>query len=353
MDIKQAKIALDTIIRKARIHLYKPIQIAEILYHHRTLPGTIDLLNLEDYRNTSKKWRDDISRVLLGRPCTSSARFQDDLFNDNAIPPQVLNILGQENVRTNGAIEAYIYKHFTNKYTQLTNALNYCLNATKENFNVFHFINSFRNEAGLKRSIDKVYEIIVYALFSTLVSALEFKIEIFFNKENQDLLTEFSDFAKMIMCLDIDNDKNIQNAQIFRVGITNAADKGLDMYSNWGPAFQIKHLSLDVDLAHEIIDSIPSNKIIIVCKDAEEKCILSILNQIGWRNRIQSIVTETNLIEWYEKALRGKYANLLGDDLLSCLCSEIPNEFPSLSEIPDILRKRKYDEIHNTFWKID
>ena len=36
----------------------------------------------------------------------------------------------------------------------------------------------FWAEAGLKRSIDKVYEKIVYALFSTLIDTLELKVEI-------------------------------------------------------------------------------------------------------------------------------------------------------------------------------
>ena len=33
--IQEAKKALDVIIQKSRAHLYKPIQIAEILYHDR------------------------------------------------------------------------------------------------------------------------------------------------------------------------------------------------------------------------------------------------------------------------------------------------------------------------------
>ncbi len=32
---EEAKSALDTLIKKSRVHWYKPIQIAEILYHHR------------------------------------------------------------------------------------------------------------------------------------------------------------------------------------------------------------------------------------------------------------------------------------------------------------------------------
>ena len=34
-----AKQVLDTVIRKSRVHLYKPIQVAKILFHHRTERG--------------------------------------------------------------------------------------------------------------------------------------------------------------------------------------------------------------------------------------------------------------------------------------------------------------------------
>lgn len=32
---EQAKAALDNVIKKSRVHLYKPIQVAEILYRDR------------------------------------------------------------------------------------------------------------------------------------------------------------------------------------------------------------------------------------------------------------------------------------------------------------------------------
>ena len=108
ITLEAAKKALDTVIEKGRVHLYKPIQVAEILYRDRVYKD-IDLSKLEDYRTQSKKWRDEITMPLLGRKCTSSARFQDDLFNDNATPPSVLVVLGKENRRTKGAVEAYIY----------------------------------------------------------------------------------------------------------------------------------------------------------------------------------------------------------------------------------------------------
>ena len=358
-DITIAKAALDKLIKDARAHLYRPIQIAEILYRNRMSPDTINLLNLDNYRTQSNKWRDDMCQILVGRKSNSSANYHKDLFS-TLMPPEKLKILGDENIKTNGAVEAYVYSRFVKKRSQLASALDYCLTANKENFDVAKLINSFTTEAGLKRSIDKIYEIIVYALFSTLVSALELKIELSINQSKGPLLFEFADFAKMVMCLDTGmlrrgdicgyNVKNTQNAKVFRVGVTNAADRGLDMYSNWGPAIQIKHLSLNEELAEGIVEGVSSDKIVIVCKEAEERFIISLLNQIGWRNRIQSIVTEKNLIDWYEKALRGNYAEMIGDELLNCLCSEISNEFPSLEETPEILKGRGYDEIHDEFW---
>lgn len=152
---EDAKNALDRVIQKSRVHLYKPIQIAEILYRDRTV-GDIDLLDLNTYRSKSKKWRDDVCIELLGRVCTSSAKFQDNLFDDNAIPPLMLDVLGKENRRTNGAVESYIYRLFSKKHSQLEEALNYCLNATVDSFDVKIFIDSFWNEPGLRRSLDKI-----------------------------------------------------------------------------------------------------------------------------------------------------------------------------------------------------
>ena len=332
------------------MHLYKPIQVAEILYHARINLSSIDLANLEDYRNKSKKWRDEVCKVLLGRTSTSSARYQDDLFNDNAIPPKIMVELGKENERTGGAVEAYIYSHFTKRYTRLSDALNYALKSSSESFDLKTFIDGFRHERGLRRSIDKIYEIVVYALFTTIVTALELKVEISIDVDKEKVLAEFADFAEFVMCLDANNMKKVQNAKVYRVGVTNAADRGLDMYSNWGPAIQIKHLTLSEEMAEGIVGSVSSDKIVIVCKDAEEKIILSILNQMGWSNRIQSIVTESNLQSWYEKALRGTYAKELSIELLSCLCGEIENEFPSVNEMPAIIKNRNYNDILDDFW---
>lgn len=62
------------------------------------------------------------------------------------------------------------------------------------------------------------------------------------------------------------------------------------------------------------------------------------------------MVTESDLISWYEKALRGKYAADIGSALISTLCTEIIQEFPSIDDIPDAIKARNYENISDPFW---
>lgn len=233
MDIKKAKEKLDAVIQKSRVHLYKPIQIAEILYRDR-IEQDIDLLKLETYRILSKQWRDVICIQFLGRISTSSAKFQDNLFEANAIPPEILSLLGEENKKNNGVVEAYIYKLFEDKHSQLNNALTYCTNSSKEDFDLRYFLDQFWYQAGLKRSLDKIFEIVVYALFEILITAANVKIDIYYNPDKKSLLNEFSAFTRKVLDLDIEKNRQTLDAHFYRVGVTNAADRGLDMLANFG-----------------------------------------------------------------------------------------------------------------------
>lgn len=353
MNIKDAKQSLDKVIDKARIHLYKPIQIAEILYRDR-VEKDINLNDLSTYRTISKKWRDIISLKFLGRTSTSSARYQDDIFNENAVPPSVLVMLGKENRSKNGIVEAYIYKKFEQRLSQMSTGIDYCSKHDKLSFKLDEFLSLFWNEPGLRRSIDKIYEIVVYSLFSALVEVLEVSVEVSLNHAKTDILKEFEDFAKRVIQLSTKQTSLKLKARINRVGVTNAADRGLDMWANFGLAIQIKHLSLTEELAENIVSSVSADRIVIVCKDTEQKVIVSLLTQMGWKSKIQSIVTETDLLNWYEKALRGKYAKNIGDKVLKKLIDEIIVEFPVTDndEFFKFRKNRGYDKLNDKNWTV-
>ena len=351
MNIKEAKQSLDKVIDKARVHLYKPIQVAEILYRDR-IEKDINLAELQTYRNVSKRWRDIVCVKFLGRTSTSSARYQDDIFNDNAIPPNVLVALGKENIAKGGIVEAYIYQKFLQRFSQMSTGLNYCTSHDKTNFELREFLAMFWREPGLKRSIDKIYEIIVYSLFSALVEALEVSVEVSMNPAKTDILKEFEDFARNVIQLSPTNTSVKLKARINRVGVTNAADRGLDMWANFGLAIQIKHLSLTEELAENIVSSVSADRIVIVCKDTEQKIIVSLLTQIGWKSKIQSIITETDLLNWYEKALRGKFSENIGDIVLKNITEEIAVEFPATNttEFAEFYKHRGYDILKDDNW---
>ena len=142
---------------------------------------------------------------------TSSAKFQDNLFEENAIPPQTLETLAIENQKT-GVVEAYIYKAFEEKHLQLENALNYCLKSNRDTFDVKEFLGQFWNQPGLKRSLDKIFEIVVYSLFEVLTKAIEVKVDIYYDNKNLNILNEFSSFAEKVLNLDAKNNKKTLDA---------------------------------------------------------------------------------------------------------------------------------------------
>ncbi len=183
------KQALDTVIRKSRVHLYKPIQIAEILYHHR-IEKDLDLNDLESYRNVSKRWRDEVSNLLVGRRSTSSQKFQDNIFEANAMPPALMVALGNENKAGKGFIEAYIYKALEARLSSVRDVEKYIKTSTPDAFSLKELVAFFQTTPGLRRSIDKMYEILVYALFATLVRALKAEVTLEIGNKDAEILKD-------------------------------------------------------------------------------------------------------------------------------------------------------------------
>lgn len=354
-DLTSAKEKLDSLIHKQRIALYKPIQIAEILYRVRI--GELSVLdvrrNLEKYRNPSKRWRDEVTKELINQISTSSQKYQDNLFEPNAMPPEAIAVLAEHNKKFEGVVERYIYQKFKEQQKTILRLSKLLEKASPDKFQLPDFLAEFIQTKGIKRSVDKAFEIVVYALFDILVKNLQVTITIRADSSKLELLREFEDFSRTVLGIDTRKQSVTIPAQLYRAGVANAADRGLDMWGNFGPAIQVKHLTLTEDLAEDICDEIVANRIVIICKDSEEETIKRIFQQVGLSNRIQGIITQKDLVKWYDLALRGKFASLLGKELLSCLRTEFSNEFPYSTTFDSFYYGRKYDAIPKTssiFW---
>lgn len=339
-----AKQALDTLIRKSRVHLYKPIQIAEILFRNRT-EKRWDLGDLETYRNISKKWRDEVSLLLVGRKSTSSQKYQDNVFEANAMLPSLLLELGAINNKGKGYVEAYIYKALEARLLSVRDVEDYIRSSKPDDFSLRKLVSIFQTTPGLRRSIDKIYEILVYALFATIVRSLKAEITLEIRNKDKEILKDFERFIQMVLGISAKQTKVVLPAALYRVGVTNAADRGLDMWTNFGPAVQVKHLTLTPEQIEDIVDNITADKIVIVCLDAEKSSIESLLKQVGWSERIQGILTIKDLDDWYTLCLSKKYRGNLGKNLLKDLQREFEAEFPSSKEIKPFMESRGYDKM--------
>lgn len=338
------KQALDRIIKISRVHLYKPIQIAEILRQNRIKRGW-NLADLESYRNISKKWRDEISTLLVGRRSTSSQKYQDNVFEANAMPPKLLKELGAINKKCGGCVEAYIYQALEQRLSSVREVETYIKSSTPDTFSIKEVVAFFKKIPGLRRSIDKMYEILVYALFSTIVRHLKAQITLELGNKDEAILKDFERFIKMVLGIDSKQTRLVLSAALYRVGVTNAADRGLDMWANFGPAIQVKHLTLTQELMEDMVDGLTADKIVIVCVNKEKGTIESLLKQVGWGDRIQGIITIDDLDEWYNLCLSKKYRGNLGANLLKDVQREFDAEFPSSKAIGPFMKEREYDKI--------
>jgi len=344
MKIQQAKKKLDTVIKKGRVHFYKPFQIAEILRRHR-LDEVSDLSDLESFKNPSVRWRNEVSNQLVGRSSTSSAQYQHNLFDDNACPPEALAALGKYNKGSDGIVEAYIYKMFEAKVASIGEILSSVRKATPETFNLEELVETFERKPGLKRSIDKVFEITVYALFNTVVRALRLQVSLTVGNVDSSLIREFSGFLEKVVGLKKGATSIVLSASLFRLGSTNAADRGLDIVANFGPAIQVKHLTLDADAIADICEGLTADRIVIVCKDTEVNILDGVIKQLGLSDRLQGLVTFSDLKKWYKTCLSKSHRKTLGHTLLQDFIREFKNEFPSLDQLKGFMKERKYSEI--------
>ena len=346
----RAKAALDNLIRISRTHLYKPIQIAEILYYNRQFPDEVSLLDLETYRTQSKHWRDRVTLRLVGTVSTSNSRYQDDLFNEHAIPPHILNILGKINRQYDGVIENYIYHRFRQRQIDVLDAYDYLQHATPATFSLDDFLIFFEQRPGLKRSIDKAFEMITYALFSTIIDKLDIWITVEVRNSDDEAKNTFLNFLKLFFGEEVTQNVVEFKAQIYRSGVTNAADRGLDMWANFGSAIQVKHISINEDIAVGISDSIRAEHIIVVCRTADKAIIQTITSQLGLR--IRGIVTQNELNEWYSLSLK-QYPDDMGEQILRYLRDEFRQEFTFVDQLDSFFLERGYDAtllIHD--WKV-
>ncbi|MCI5168379.1 MAG: HaeII family restriction endonuclease, partial [Candidatus Electrothrix sp. GM3_4] len=86
----------------------------------------------------------------------------------------------------------------------------------------------------------------------------------------------------------------------------------------------------------------------------EETVINTLLTQIGWRSRIQAVITIDELVTWYDKAFKGTFSNILGKRIISTLANEIKTEFPSVgsNDFQKFKKESGYSKLRSEYWEL-
>lgn len=342
----EAKLRLDKLIKKSRDQFYKPIAIAEILVRNRM--GTISIDNIDNYRRPSDRWSKEISTALWGYATASNGRYWDQLFDVGLMSQPVIKELARlnENGARHGLVEEYIYAHLHGKLTGIKRLISLLDPSSSNQFDLSRFVSEFANDKRYRKSVDKVYEVAVYALFNEITLRLNAKITLTIDPTST-ILETFDDFAYMVLGVCKSIPSLTQPARLFRVGKANASDGGLDMWANFGPAVQVKHMSLSPEMCDSICERIYADKIIIVCKTAAAPVIESIMAQVGFKDRIRGIIPERQLSMWFKQACTMASDPTLGPDLLTTFRAEMESEFSSvhnsaLGNLEQLCEQRSY-----------
>lgn len=340
---RSPKDRLDELIHKTGMHFYRPILIAEILHHDRII-NRIDFADPNSYRSRQiiSQWRETICPRLIGHAPILKGQALLRLF-DQALPPSILQELAEANRYGHGVVEAYLYRHLRNRLMKVAEVRALLAAAKPENFDVNCFVGRFEDPR-LRRNIRQAYEILGYALFASLAKHLRAAIKLDVDSRSINILRDFGDSAYLLLGIDA---AKITASQLGRVDVANAADAGLDMWANFGPAIQVKHITIQSkEEVDEITDRIMADQVVIVCKQAESAVIEAVMSQTDLRDRIRGFVTEVDLIAWCDLCKSEKYRATLGSDLIAELRRQFDLEFPSSDDgrVEAFFRERGYDQ---------
>lgn len=329
MDARSAKEKLDHVIAIGRVEMYKPIQIAEVLRVART-SNEVDLSSVESYRTKSRRWRDEVTMALFGKRSTSSARFQDDIWNESAVPPSAMVRLGIENGPT-GVVEAYIYNFIIDKNQEIASARSKVPKIRDVN-DVTNLLSDFDSPT-LTSSADRLYEILATAVFKSELSQAKytFSIDRPHNAPKGLAVDNLVDLVATVpMPLIVD-----------RLGHTNAADAGLDIWTNFGVAVNVKRRVLTPQLLEQIVEDTKIGSLHVVCLDVEQNAAV-MLKKLRASGMTLSITTKSDLLGSIQRLLsKQSYSELFVETLLDAF----DKEFPMARTLLDFVESRGYSNI--------
>ena len=315
---------LDKVIALSRVEMYKPIQIAETLREF-TLNRSFTPTSLEAFRSLSRDLRNKVTLELIGKVSTSSMRYQDDVWNASALPPAALSTLASSNCHHE--VEEYIYQHVYAKSLQMIE-IRKSLDEIKTAEEVKDIFRLF-DTPGLRSSADRLFEVFALAVLQTQIEKSNFTFNLSGDSKSIPGLT-----GKKLISIALGESNHLKLA---KMGHTNAADAGLDIWTNFGVVVSVKNYFLSLDLLRKVLDDTPVGLLVVICESTNsivEKELKRIANE-----REVVLITSEELLMDVELLLRDSY---LSAAFINKLINFYDREFPLAVTLEGFMKQRRY-----------
>lgn len=340
MRFEEGCAALVAALDNGRGHNFKAIQAAEIFFRDRITPGGLNLLDHETYRCASKRWRDEVCERLVGTTSRSNGAWQDMLFSRESTT-EVLAALAPENRRLNGAIEAYIYRHVGAKLLAIAELAAELEQPGKRPFSLTDLLRQCRTDPALRRVVERVYEIVAYAVIDTLVEALGVEVNVDVPADRLALLRD-DRFLATVLGAATSNLPRRMAGRMTRVGLVNAADGGLDLIANFGFRGQVKHADVGGTQLRAFTDCGAGPAETLICRSAQ------VGNDAG-ATTPANVISEADLVRWSDLIASGRFGPTAAKALPARIAAELRREFPGCGSdaFLSFMRDRGYDAMQD------
>lgn len=346
MDPERARQALDAVIDHARGQAYKAIHVAEILHRDRTEHGQFDLAVHESYRTRSKTWRDEVCERLVGATSRSNGAWQDSLFAQ-APTPETLTVLGRENRRLGGAVEAHVYRRLREVIAPVGDLAADCERTAPAEFSLLSMLDRCRMTPALQRIMARVFEISAWAVIDALVEATGVEITVAARSKRLGSLRLGALFEHWVLGRHGAERLVATPGAVQRLGVCCAGDGRVDLVSNFGFLAQVKHDRLDRALLLRIARQTPIEDATVICRDIARSYDATRLGADLRAASIRAVITERELTVWADQLASGQLGERAAQGLIRRLCEGLRREFPGVrgAALSQFIAERGYDAV--------
>ncbi|MBU0617458.1 MAG: HaeII family restriction endonuclease [Planctomycetes bacterium] len=323
---------------------FKAFQVIELLRIDRVDPGSVDFADPDSYLVESRERRDAVTMTLAGRRSRSNVEWQDNWFRQPE-NQHALRLYGKENRRRPASGEADVARAIQAELAPLTAIITSVEPAQEGGFSAAQLLKRCRENPQLRRYQPVVFDAYAASVCATVIDAFKLDVTVSSNSPFLSKLNHDAALRRLFPTLRSSGSGPPQRGRLDRNGSIFAADGGVDLSTNYGCHFEVKHATLDAKLANRICRASCARHVIVICRDVHPSHRKLVTGRDSSNPMIRGVITEDDLVRLSNAIVAGEFGANRERQLRERLVAELGHACPLAQ--PDRLERwmceRGYD----------